>query len=91
MSAMRMTAAAVTLYAEHDVTDQLARLVADTAFRLDSIEPGPVPGTVTCLFVRRRPGLVVGGGNLVDLAHRIQRNCEIYGAHRVDDLAVVAS
>ena len=91
MSAMRMTAAAVTLYADHDVTHELEVLVVGTAFRLDSIEPGPVPGTITCLFVRRRPGLVVGGGNLVDLAHRIQRNCEVYGAHRVDDLVAVPS
>ena len=85
MNTKRMTAVVVTLYAGPEVTGALERLVEGTAFRLDSIEDGPVSGSIRCLFVRRSETLMVGAGNLVDLVHRIHRNFDVHGAHRVDE------
>ena len=92
MSAYKISGVAVSLYAEHDtdLAETIETMVRDTAFRLRAIERGPAGGTVTCIFAKRTEGVVVGGGNLVDLVYRLQRAFEFHGAHRVDLAGVSA-
>lgn len=85
MSPRTLDGVTVTLYATSaaPVAAEVAVLVADTAFRLESVEQGPVDGTVTCRFVLREAHIAAGGGNLVDLLFRLQRHYELHGAQRM--------
>jgi len=93
MGAYVITGAAVSVYAEakEGLAEQLDRAVLDTAFRLDTVEPGPVAGTVTCRFALHHPSLAVGSGNLVDLQYRLQREFELHGAERLSETAAVGA